>query len=395
MILFVSQSTGQKRQLFKGANLGSGAFGSVFKLLDEQGNESSLVCKTVEIQNMDEEFSKRFRLAATLNEIRMLKRLGILEGYCREGDTFYIIMPEVRGVVEFSSNHLNKKWLSYQALRNLHRQNIAHLDAHQNNIIIGDNQAIAIDFNLASEGTYLNCAYDALTFFEFRSESCSEMFKQLVGWYVIDALKYAFEHKFETARNVLFMAALTISAIYGIPALYITNVMMWELFWTMAKVQLAKELKSPVLTFCVLEMLGVWVSESNVTKVFSLLEPIVQILQSCFSVYFLYSDIAYRAMNNPSLLRNTLNNFQDTAWRDLFTQSTVEGLHQASLIYLPLRQLITEAFNLIEEQLLPKTVLKAEADLLFSYRPQLYAKAKSFLFSEKQEPTACNKPSFV
>lgn len=395
MISFISQKTGQMVHYQKGQKLGEGAIGAVVELLDNDGNETALVCKTVELSN-DGRFSKRLVLTGTINEIRILKKLGLLEGYYRRGDKLYVVMSKVEGVVEADSLNPNKQWYSYRALRALHRQNIAHLDAHQKNVIIGNNHATTIDYNFASEGTYLNCVLDSIGFFLARKKSL----KDLVGWYVCDTLRYISEHKFETAQNLLLMGALTLSAIYGIPALYITNVMMWELFLAMAKVQLAKEVASP--GFKLLAALSASfllhdfeLSAKNHEKIMEIFERVFEPLQSCFSIYFLYSDIAYNSMNHADLLQKTLNRFQDAAWRDLFCQSTVGALHQASLIYLPLRQLISTSCDFVENQVLPKFALKAEADLFFYYSPGIYAKAKSFVFSDNSESTAHPKPCFV
>ncbi|MFO1257065.1 MAG: hypothetical protein U1E78_01375 [Gammaproteobacteria bacterium] len=394
MISYTSQNAGQKKQYSKGRILGEGAIGEVFELCDEDGNETSFVCKSVKLRD-DSGFSKRFILKGTINEIRILKKLGLFEGYCRQGENFYVVMSKVEGVTEQVSRNPKKEWYSYRALRALHRQNIAHMDAHTGNILVGDHEAKVIDFNFASEGTYFNCGIDNIGFFIERNKS----FKDLVGWYICDTLQYISEHKFETASNLLLMGALTLSGIYGIPPLYVTNVMMWELFWVMAKVQIAKEITSSGLMFLARE-LSFWVLEDSISdadwkKISPVLSGIFETLQSCFSIYFLYSDIAYGTMNNADALKNTMNNFRDTAWGDLFCQSTVEALHQASLIYLPLRQLITTSCDYIENQVLPKFALKAEADLLFSFSPKLYGTAKSFVFSQNPESRVHPKPSVV
>jgi hypothetical protein len=79
LITIKSQKTGQNEQYSLGTKLGEGIIGNVYALKDKREKETNLVCKKVDVANTKSFLSKTECTYFTLNELRILKKLALLE----------------------------------------------------------------------------------------------------------------------------------------------------------------------------------------------------------------------------------------------------------------------------------------------------------------------------
>lgn len=361
-------------QLQKGRELGSGNYGRVYALLTANSEDTGLVCKEVDL---DTDISwihieRESKFDRTLNEIKVLNQLGYLEGYERDGNVFFIIMKKIEGVpgsVLPSPNNLDK--LCFEAIRELHRKGIVHFDSNFSNYIISSqNSAKAIDFNFSDDATYINMGVDiyalSLRF------GLSFNFRKIVRFYVDDMVKYALEHKFEIAQNLLIIGAVILGAIYGVPALAITHIMVQEFLYTLLINQMGKELTCKgldILTMLFLrdkEWFRQYVSVQH-------LENTLSIARSCLSLYLMYCNLAYHWDKSGAFFKNILN-FKSNNGLSVFLDVSSETLIHSSLMYYPIIQILARLNKLCDCYVLPEVVLKYKTDLLYKYNPIIFTK---------------------
>lgn len=389
MISFISHTTGERIQLRLGAHLGSGLFGDVCTLTNNRGRQTQFVCKTVNLNaqspfmqfGLNPPVDKKRRLEVTLNEIKVLEQLGLLEGYEREGDQLRVIMKLVEGVSGAQSGHPNRERLNFKALRDFHRKGFAHFDSHANNFIINadENKSTIIDFNMADESTFLNTALDTLFFHIINHpfEAMSGRFRPLLELYVEEMVQYAIAHKYETVTKVLIMGAITIAAISGVPALAVTHLMVQEFLKMLFMKQLAKEINSRVITLipivlysCVSYHLGRFPDPSTLKKI----ETTMQIAQSCLSMYLMYSSLAYHWGENGTFINEGLNCIKNKDWYSVFANATPEVLVNTAGMYYSITGILSQVNTLVDKYVLPESALKVKADLFYKHAPLLYAK---------------------
>lgn len=371
MLSLSLSSSKTKESFFENQELGRGELGRVYSLLDKDKNPTNLVCKEVNIRQgtgwaLKDFLSPSERLQFTLNELRNLKKLGLLLGYKRKDDTFYIIMKKIDGVSAYKSNHPEKVQHMFNALRSLHRKGVAHLDSHSGNFMVNETPLTAdsplevhpIDFNLAEEATYINTALDNLIFFKMSGTSL----KSAISFYIAEMTKYALENKVATCQQVLILAALCLSSIYGIPALAITHLMVKEFISAMLMRQFAKEISSKGLEYFVYYLLERKVPDK---RTLVNLIHVISLIKSCLSVYLMYSQFLYH-LNKSEILR-LLSLDKINGWSSIFKNIRPEQIVDIGLMFFPIIDIISNIDKIIEEHVLTESLVKKKCDLLFKF----------------------------
>lgn len=392
MISFTSQATGTTLRLDKGSFLGRGEYGDTYELC-RNGCSAGLVCKeiTISLGNQRKSWvTRKARLQSVINELKYLTKLNLLEGYRRERNTFFIIMKKMEGKVadESSLDHDDRIFACYKELKNLHRKNIAHMDCHFGNFIISERfpfQAQAIDFGSSKEATYLNSVMDfyALCYHE------KAIFSTLVKYYVVDMVTYAWSHKFETVQNLLMMGAVTLAAIYGIPVLMISHLMVQEFLLALLIHQLGKEISSAGLNTLIGELIfkKTHLSPQTVMKI----TDVLYIAQSCLSFYLMHCNLIYHWAQSGPFINQTLALITNRSWKAIFSNLSLPALTHTALMYYPISLMMNVLEDISQKHLLPECLLKAKTDLMYSYLPRLGAKSGSFA-NESANPILSQSP---
>ncbi len=228
-IQYVSQSTGLYTPIHFGPLLGRGAFGSTYELFNNSRNPTGFACKEVIVgANPGMEMTYRDSLRKTINEIAALETMGLLEGYTRKGDTFYIVMKKVEGHKQYLSPwNMSDVHGSFNALRDCHRKNITHFDSHSGNFLTNSKtkKTTAIDFGLSRDASFVNIFLDSFLFILINKvvANFGKIPQTGLFLFVQDYLTYARENKLEALTNIAWWGGLVYGAIYGIPALMLPN----------------------------------------------------------------------------------------------------------------------------------------------------------------------------
>ncbi len=362
-----SQKTGSINNLYKGKDLGAGRFGSVFTLNGSQGQPTNLVAKIIDTNLLDPEISKHKKVRLTINEIKVLNQLGLLEGYAREDAVFTIVMKEANGLQAHFFNGNNIKWEMYRAIRHLYQKNIVHSHTYTDNFIVDPNydrlKVTLIDFGIANEVTFCNVTLDHLSFFG-RNFYSSPKLLTILSFYVSEMIQHAIDNKFETCIQLLLIGAFTLSALYGIPTLAMIHIMVREFITTLLWRQLATEFTAQSIE----ELMHFILSKKiKSRKVLNILESIITLLQSALSIYLMGSLLSYQWLKERGpFVKQNFQCIKDKAWQHLFSNATPELLCTTAMMYFPIAQLIETLQKCVDYS--PPRSSKAEFGLLFYYQ---------------------------
>jgi hypothetical protein len=218
MLHFTSQKTERIYNLYKGKNLGASLLGNVFTLIGVHGESTNLVGKIIDTNINDPELSKQAKIRLTVNEIKILNELDLLEGYVREDGIYTIVMKEAKGLQSHFFNGNSIKWEMYRAIKNLYLKNNLRFIIHPNHSNIDPRynrfKVSLIDFGPEDEGKFCNITIDHLCFLG-RNFYSSPKLLTVVNFYVLEMIKFAMEGKYETCNQLLLIAALTLSGLYN------------------------------------------------------------------------------------------------------------------------------------------------------------------------------------
>lgn len=421
-IQYVSQSTGLHTSHHLGPLLGKGMFGFAFELHDDKNKPTGFVCKTVRIQAVEsEKISERDSLRSTINEIHSLKTMGLLEGYTRKDDTFYIVMKKIEGN-EPDINNEDLIHSSFNALRNCHRKNITHYDGHSGNFITNQKtgKTIAIDFGQSRDASFTNIIFDTWLFLlknQLQDNSTLNTVKTTLKLFFVDYITYFRQNKLEAASNIIWWVGLIYGASYGIPVLMIPNHLFYDYLKSKVMFQLFLEVRSigllrwefpaffskHVMNEIIFNKLLETSLFQNIMKPFYLValklpylqlqnfyETNTQLVKSLWSA-FIKNNIKDNATaivetvtsapasinydSNKQLFENfyELLNKQNIA--EALSSPTTNTCFQAALLYHPIKAGLTFINDAVINPLQPEFVAKARADLYFQHHPKLYAKA--------------------
>ena len=221
-----------------------GLFGQV-ALATTPTYKEPLIAKTIDLQGKSEliHYSPHHLLRLTYREIAYLKQLDLLVGYQHDtkNKKMLIIMKHLPGIREYDVAPKTKclaQFASFCALRNMHRQGIAHMDPHAYNFLYDEktDKAYAIDFGFSQDAHYFRQLRDFKQFLELRRAPPSFMSKEgrATLWYFLDfyltELKdHILAHRYETAKTVFCYAAVIIAALSGVSVLGVVSLLAQEL----------------------------------------------------------------------------------------------------------------------------------------------------------------------
>jgi|GEM_PF-5522870 len=221
-----------------------GSFGKVFMAGCAEYNEP-LIGKSIDLQGKTNHihYSPHHLLRLTYREIAYLQQLDLLVGYQHdvENKKMLIIMKHLPGVPEFRVKPKSKRlaeFASFCALRNLHRQGVAHMDPHEYNFLYDEKacHAEVIDFGLAQDAQIFRQLRDFHQFLKLRRSDPSFLSKdgRATLWYFVDfyctELKdHILAHRYEIAQTVFCYAAVVIAALCGASVLGVASLLAQEL----------------------------------------------------------------------------------------------------------------------------------------------------------------------
>lgn len=389
MISFISQSSGEKVNLKRGESLGFGTYGEVYAL-ENKDAITDLVCKVIKVdiesdaQDMaaleaafDDynlnlmggitvksqdglnpiHFNRDYRFKIVLNEIYRLHELGLLVGYGRENDTFYIIMDRIHGtrldLFEKTEPGLDLETVYYEGfkkIKDLHRLGYAHLDCQvQNFMVLNENpkKVVLLDFGFVERVGYLNSIIDCNIFLQsvLRDKPI-----WLVKFYFNELGEYLRAHKSKVIFESLGLIALSYSAVYGIPCLSVTSQATQSFIGSIMMKKLASEFSPGV--------------KSSI------------IPHTLLNIFFTYLGLQTNWKEGPVALMNLEENrFDLIAWLN------------AAYLYYPITQAIETASIFADIYIIPEVIQKKRTDLLFQYvyptTSRLASKAKEVLFGNE------------
>jgi tRNA A-37 threonylcarbamoyl transferase component Bud32 len=380
---YTSYQIGLYTQINFGLKLGEGGFGSAYRLNDDNGNPNELVCKVIEVKPYPlMKMSKHDVLKATLNELNALEKMGALQGYAREGDTFYFIMKYVEGFHPCFYFE-EQQQAGFSALRDCHRKNVTHFDCHTQNFIYKDGKAQAIDFGMSQDATLVNILADVYMFIVCALES-RKPFRLFLNLFTKDCENYLRDNKLDILSAMLWWGTILYGAQYGLPSLMLPNQIFYEFLKAKALYQVFAELRSLAL-----------LRRDFVAKLFSVMNISFssQIIEGAIFKYLFkpiyicalmipYSQINQFYQSNAKfvmgLWRTLSNGFGLTRdhLKSLFMATPTCTVGQAALLYYPAKASIS-ALNDLVGAIEPEIMTKARGDLYFQYHPSLYLKAAS------------------
>ena len=398
---YTSQSTGLYTPLNLGNRLGNGAFGTVYHLHDNTGAQTPFICKQVTAQlHAGFEMSKRDCLRKIINEISALKTMRLLEGYARDGDTFYIIMKKVPGNTTDIRND-DAAQACFNALRDCHRNNITHFDSHAGNFIqdLSTKKATAIDFGFARDASFFNVFLDSAIF--IIGNNLIRNFTHLVSvplkLFARDYVNYVKHSPLEALSNLAWWGMVVYGALYSIPALIIPQHFFYDY------------LKTKLLHQVFLELRGIGLVKQHFAEFF--LQTTTHIISAYFlgfrqvaewgnylsrhhestmqflikyafkPVYLIASYIPYIQLKNfyntHSKFLNTVMSFfnKNSSAQQVVAATSASTCVQAALLYYPVKECLKFVDDAVVNPFQPQAISKARADMYFQYRPDLYLKA--------------------
>ncbi|MBS0287392.1 MAG: hypothetical protein JSR17_08855 [Proteobacteria bacterium] len=219
--------------------LGHGSFGCAYQV-SHPHQQGLMVCKIIDLQGKSKNFHlpPRQLLRLSYREVAYLQKVGLLIGYFHDKDThkMYILMKYIKGRPEYSINkakHPEVEYLSFCALRKLHRTGIAHMDPHQGNFLINNTleYASAIDFGLAKDHHFFREIRDYYKFLKKRHESVSTFMlhhgltiSQLIHFYCDEIQEHIRNNQWQVARQLFIYSVIIICALTGAGTLGVASV---------------------------------------------------------------------------------------------------------------------------------------------------------------------------
>lgn len=218
--------------------LGQGSFGCAYQVSHPEHN-GLLVCKVIDLQGKSKNFHlpPHQLLRLSFREVLYLQKVGLLIGYFHDENThkMYILMKYIKGRPEYSINKVNHpevEYLSFCALRKLHRQGVAHMDPHQGNFLIDNHYrfATAIDFGLAKDHHFFREIRDLYKFLKKRHDTVSTVMlhlgltaSELIHFYCQEILTYIRNNQWQVARELFLYSIIIISALTGVGTLGVAS----------------------------------------------------------------------------------------------------------------------------------------------------------------------------
>ncbi len=362
-----------------GEELGKGVFGTAHLCTQDGEDGEKFVLKTIKLSHLKDAAAKHAFMRLVKREVSALKKLGMLKGFKKTEDAIYILMPHIEGTClldKFREKPDNLKSSAVMikealaALKDLHDQGIAHMDAHMGNMIVGDEGNVTpIDFGFAVETNYhlffkldeARLVGHARQERALRKENnilermfLTKLDQALWGLYIEETLQYIREHKLETALKVLTYGIVSIAAMHGLASYQVARIMAWSLGR-----MLLQDYGSKYLFFS-LKMLeagrgfpDLIVDEVNIGKIqrvmgniFSQILPVVIMVQASRdiydnkeSVYLLYNIATAVLTGNPQAVYAVLKKID------------IEQAFNVALLYFPIHRMPSVLANLAEEHL--------------------------------------------
>lgn len=379
-ITFVCEKTGKNRTLQKEDTLlAKGSIGEV-EILVSNDKESGLVCKTIRLGTAP---NRKITLVRAVNELKFLRKAGLLEGYQRNNDEINIIIKKINGFVaskwtNLSTDHIP---LFIKELRNTNGKGIVHSDTHLGNFIVSDpttNPKVhLIDNDLAHDATYIGITIEHFMFLgTLNNKKLDITFNEYLNYYAQEMLEHVKNHRYQTCQNLLLIGALTLAAIYGVPALAITHLLVREFIYALLWDRFRKEI-SGFLDFTSRALLVAADKQDPAIPHrvnYKTILEITQVLNLTLISYLSYSQFAYHLAAGGSVGgKAILNAIKDRSWQNIFTNVTPEILTHTALLYYPTERLLNSLSKFSTSSLMPESVLKTKADLFYKYHPKFYA----------------------
>lgn len=340
-MLHLHSQTGKISNLYKGIDLGGGRLGSVFTLVGAHGEPTNLVAKVIDTNLVDSELSQQTKIRLVVNEIKILNQLELLEGYVREDAIYTIVMKEVEGLQTHLFNGNSIKWEMYRAVGSLHRKNLLHFRKNPNHFSICPQynhlKVSLIDFGLAEEATFCNRRINHLSILG-RNFYSSPKLTTVLNFYVTEIVEYALKSKHETCMQLLLVAAITLSGLYGMPALAITHLIVKEFVMRLLWSQLEKIIEVESIE----ELIDIIQAKKikNI-EVLSILKNIVALLDASLSPYLIGAFLSYQWLKEDMpFVQHSFEFIADKSWQQLFANTTPALLSATATMYFPIAQLI-------------------------------------------------------
>lgn len=284
-VSFIAQSTGERLVFKKGKDLGRGVFGEVCELQTLGGEKTEFVLKKIRcvipkeeiieaapfvqrsfLRTLPEEHFHEYRYAEVFNELHSLHSLQLLEGYQREGATFYLILKKIEGAplarLPYSSINLDAL---IKAVYYLHRRGYVHLDLHSDNCLQNGNNLTLLDFGHAKEASYLDAHIDyVMVFLMMRSkmpiqtpDQDPRLLRQIARVYFVAVIEYAYQHKLQTLFN-LSITLMCFAGLVGVPLFTLSPYLLQQFMFSVVFDGLARESMAEC-TNAILSKLGEYV----------------------------------------------------------------------------------------------------------------------------------------
>lgn len=372
MLHFTAQGSGKTCHLYKGQDLGTGRFGSVFTLVGAQGQATNLVAKIIDTHLFDPELSQLKRVRLAVNEIKVLNQLDLLEGYVREDAVYTIVMKEAKGLQTHLFHGNSVKWEMYRAIENLHRKNTLYYHKQAGDFLTDPNynklKNSLIDFGDVDDATFCNISIDHLTFFG-RNFYSSPQLLSILSFYVSEMVAYAMESQFETCIQLHLVATFTLSALYGIAPLVVTHIMVREFIITLLWGQLSKEINAESIEELIYLILSKQYKSRNILDI---LKKIVVIVESTLAPYLIGSLLSYQWLKEGgSFVPQNFQCLKDKGWQSLFSNVTPGLICTTAMMYFPIAELIATLQKNVEEASSQRSS-RSGLDILYHYHAGLY-----------------------
>ncbi len=214
-----------------------GCFGKV-SLASTPSYQESLIAKTVDLQGRSQLIhnSPHQLLRATYREIAYLKQLDLLVGFSHDvaNKKMIIIMKLLPGIPEFRVQPKTKRlaeFASFCALRQLHRQGIAHMDPHEYNFLFDEQtkKAQVIDFGASQNADIFHQLRDFYQFLILRRDKTQNKFWYFLDFYCTELKDHILANRYETAKMVFCYAVVMIAALSGASVLGVASLLAQEL----------------------------------------------------------------------------------------------------------------------------------------------------------------------
>ncbi len=229
--------------LLKSNQLGQGSFGSAY-LVSHPEHAEKMVCKTIDLKGASKNFhfSHHHLLRMAYREITYLEKVNMLVGYYHDQKNHHmmILMKFIPGPTEWALNkeiNPQAQYISFCALRKLHRQGIAHMDPHESNFIHdrASQTAYVIDYGLSQENQLFRELRDFYVFIKKRNNIDTQLrssVSHLLYFYCQEMKSYILANKWEIAQKVLIYSAVLIAAVSGVSVLGAASLLAQQLITT-------------------------------------------------------------------------------------------------------------------------------------------------------------------